>query len=253
MTRILSIILLILLLSIGRGRGAKTFLTFYLSIILIASYVILMSMGINAIILAIIICLIATVITLFILNGYNKKTISSFISIAIVLLIITIMIMIVGYNANIQGFTMEDLDSIGAFSYDINYSMTDVIIGMYLICIIGTVIDTSISISSSMNEVYENNKKINSKELFLSGMNIGSDILSTTINTLYFALMSSFIGFFMWYRGFELEYIINSKSFVQKIIELLLSFIASILIIPITSYISSKILLTKKLDKQQII
>lgn len=246
MTRLLSIILLILLLLIGRERGAKTFLTFYLSIILISAYVLLMSFGLNAILLAIIICLIATIITLFVLNGYNKKTISSFISIIIVLLIISIIILIIGNISNIQGFSLESLEAVGAFSYDINYSMTDVIVGMYLICVIGTIIDTSISISSAMNEVYENNQKITSQELFKSGMNIGSDILSTTINTLYFALISSFIGFFMWYKGFELEYIINSKSFSQKIIELLLSFIASILIIPITSYISSKILLKEK-------
>lgn len=249
MTKILSIILFILLLLVGKSRGAKTFLTFYLSIILISSYVLLMSLGMNAIVLAIIICLIASYITLFSLNGYNNKTISSFISILIVLIIMTILILLIGSNSNIQGFTNENLESIGAFSYDINYSMTNLIIGMYLICIIGTIIDTSISISSSMNEVYENNKKITSKELFISGMNIGSDILSTTINTLYFALISSFIGFFMWYKGFELEYIINSKSFIQKLIELLLSFIASVLIIPITSYISSIILL-KKLDKK---
>ena len=63
-------------------------------------------------------------------------------------------------KANISGFGVESLETIGVFSHDINYSMTNVIIGMYLICTIGTIIDTSISVSSAMNEIYENNKII---------------------------------------------------------------------------------------------
>ena len=121
--------------------------------------------------------------------------------------------------------------------------MTNVIIGMYLICTIGTIIDTSISISSAMYEVYRNNKNMNAKELYNSGMNIGKDILSTTINTLYFAVVGSFIGFFMWYYSLSFNFWAVSKSFEQNIIQLLLCFIASVMIIPITSYISSKMII----------
>lgn len=247
MILILSIILFLLLSLVGGKRGIKTFITFYLSIGLIILYIILMNLHINAIFLALIICLLATIICLFLLNGYNLKTKSSFISIIIVLFIIFFLIYLIGINANIEGFSIESLDSIGAFSYDINYDMTNVFIGMYLVSIIGTVIDTSISISSAMNEVLENNPKINDQELYTSGMHIGSDILSTTINTLYFALISTFIGFAMWHKGSNIGFIINYKSFTQELIQLLISFIGSILIIPITSYISSKILLKKKI------
>ena len=114
------------------------------------------------------------------------------------------------------------------------------IIGMFILCIIGTIIDTSISISSALYEVKENNKKISKNELFKSGMNIGKDILATTINTLYFAFIGDFIAFFIWHYSSGIEYIINYKVFASDIIELLFCFIGSILIIPITSYICSK-------------
>ena len=241
----LSIILFILLLIIGKSRGVKTFITFYLSIMLILLYLIIMKFGINPIILAIIICLLATVSTLFIINGINIKTKSSFISIMIVLFFIFIMIFIIGKRGNIQGFAMESIEAVGGYSYDIKTSMIDVIIGMYLVSIIGTVIDTSISISSAMNEVLENNPHLNDKELFKSGMNVGKDILSTTINTLYFAIVSNFIGFFLWHRGVNFEFVINYKVFAQEIVQLLVSFIGSILIIPITAYICSKKLVKK--------
>ncbi len=241
MITILFIIFFSLLLLVGRERGFKTFLSFILSLFLIILYVRFMALGISAIVLAIITCILSTIVSLFILNGYNNKTKSSFISILFVLLIISIFIIVIGKVSHVGGFSVEELDTVGMYNRDINYNMNDVIVGVYLVCIIGTVIDTSISISSAMNEILVNNRDISSKELFKSGMNVGKDILATTINTLYFAIISGFIGFFMWHRDTSFGYIINYKAFAQVILELLLSFITSILIIPITAYISSKL------------
>ena len=242
---ILSCILLILLLIVGKGRGFKTFISFYLSILLIILYLAFISLGLNAYILAITTCIMATIITLFMINGYNIKTKVSFYAIMIVLAIIFSLIFIISKNANIQGFSMESMEGIGGLSFEINTNMTDILIGMYLVSVIGTIIDTSISVSSSMNEVYLNNPKLNSKELFHSGMNVGKDIMSTTINTLFFALISSFIGLFMYHHNVSFEYIINYKEFAKLVIELLFTFLASIMIIPITSLIASKIFIKK--------
>ena len=240
---ILSLILFILLLLIGRSRGLKTFCIFYLSIFLIIIYLYIINLGFNAITHSIIICVLVTLVTLFGLNGVNVKTKSSFKSIMIVLLFIFLITFFIGKNANIQGFSAESLEAIGGYSFDLNYDMTNVFIGMYLITIIGTIIDTSISISSALNEVHLNNMNLDKHELYKSGMNIGKDILATTINTLYFALVAEFIGFFMWHYGSSFSFLLNYKSFAQEIIKLSLCFIASILIIPITSYITSRALL----------
>jgi uncharacterized membrane protein len=109
--------------------------------------------------------------------------------------------------------------------------------------------DTSISVSSAMNEVFENNPHLKRKELYKSGMSIGRDILSTTINTLYFALVSNFIGFFMWYYSMSFNFLAVSKTFDRYIVQLLLCFIVSILIIPITSYVSSIMLIKNCYNK----
>ena len=243
MIKILSLIFLILLILVGRTRGLKTFVVFYLSIFLIMLYLTFIRLGLNAIILAIITCILAASTILFILNGYNVKTKSSFISIMFVLIFVLLITMFIGKTANIRGFSIESIESIGYYSHDINYDMTNVIIGMYLICTIGTIIDTSISISSAMYEIYRNNKKISSHELYKSGMNVGKDILSTTINTLFFAVVSSFIVFFMWFYCVSFNFWSVSKSFEQNVIQLLLCFIASVMIIPLTSYISSKMII----------
>lgn len=248
MITILSIILFSLLVLVGKTRGLKTFGIFYLNLFLILVYLFLISIGLNAIIHAIIICIIVSATTLFGLNEINVKTKSSFKAIMIILSIILLLTFFIGKSANIQGFSAESLESIGGYSFDLNYDMTNVLIGMFLITVIGTIIDTSISISSALNEVYINNPYLNKKELYNSGMNIGKDIISTTINTLYFALVAEFIGFFMWHYGSGFGYIINYKSFVVEISKLLLSFIASILVIPLTSYITASSLLKENYE-----
>ena len=247
MNKLLLLILFVLLLLVSQNRGAKTFFSFFLTMILIFIYIILMSFGLNAIILAITTCILVSVISLFFLNGKVPKTKAAFISVMIVLLIMFGLIFVIGKRSSLGEFGIESIETIVAFDLGINYSMNDVIIGMFLVSIIGTLIDTSISVSSAMNEVYENNPKMSDKELYKSGMNVGGDILSTTINTLFFALVSTFIGFFMWHKGLSFEEIINYKLLVKDLIELLSLFISSVLIIPITSFVSSKIL-TKKED-----
>lgn len=247
MISVLSIILFLLLIIVGRSRGVKTFATFYLSVLLILFYIILLRLGANPIIFAIITCIIASATTLFIINGINVKTKSSFYSIMFILTFIYLLIFLISKYSHVQGFSVESIENIGGFSFDTGVNMLDVIVGMYLVCIIGTVIDTSISISSTMNEVLENNPHLNSKELYKSGMNVGKDILATTINTLFFAILSSFIGFFLWHRGVNFGYVINYKAFNQELIQLLISFIGSILIIPITAYVASKMLKKERL------
>ena len=243
MITILSLVLFILLTIIGKSRGFKTFMIFYISLFMLMVYLFIIGLGFGAISNAIVLCILVSIVTLFGLNGYNVKTKSSFISILVILFFIFFMTYFITKNANIQGFSSESLESIGGYSFDINYDMTNLFIGMYLVCAIGTIIDTSISVSSAMNEVYLNNKNLNKNELFKSGMNVGKDILATTINTLFFTCVAEFIGFFMWHYGASFSYLLNYKSFAQEIIKLLLCFNASILIIPVTSFISSRLII----------
>lgn len=246
MIKILSLILLILLLIVGKKEGLKTYACFYLNYFLILVYIFLMGIGFNAIILSFIICLLASLVSLFLINGSNVKTKSSFISICIVLSIMFVIIFFIGNNANVQGFSYEAIEAIAGYSFDINYNMKDLIIGMILVCTIGTIIDTSISISTALNEVYLNNEGITQNELYNSGINVGKDILSTTINTLFFVFLSGIVGLFYWYYTESFEFIINYKTLCQELIELLCACIGSIIVIPITSYICSRNLSLQK-------
>lgn len=205
-----------------------------------------MSINFDPIIVTIIGCMLITYITLFYINGFNVKTVSSLLSVTLVVFITMILTYRMGSNAKIQGFDNAEIESIQFLSFYVNINFAKVVICQILIGLLGAIIDVSISISSSMNEVYRNDLNISKKNLFVSGMNIGKDILGTMTNTLLFAFIGGFMTLIIFFN--ELNYsfgdIVNSKVFCSEIFQILCSGIGIILIIPITAYITSKIILT---------
>lgn len=251
MIKLLSLILLVLLTIIGGKRGIKTFFTIYMNLALLFILVIIVGWGFNPTIPTLVICTIISIIILFFLNGYNKKTISSFISVILTLIVFTIITFILSNNIYIHGYTEETIESIGYLTYNIGINMLTLSSCIIIIGLIGTINDTSIAISSALYELHENNQKLKVKELFLSGMNIGRDILGTTTNTLFFAYLGGFMTLFIYFQDFQYSFttIINSKIFAIEFTRIILSGISSFLIIPLTSLITSVIC---KYDKEDL-
>ena len=169
-------------------------------------------------------------------------------SILVVLALLTILIFIMVKLTRIGGFGYEEYEDINMFSYDVGIDYSRISIGLIIIGLIGATIDSSMAISSALYEVKENNKHLSQKELFESGMNIGKDILGTTMSTLLFAFLGEFMTLLIWFKkgNYSLGDIINAKTFASEFIKIMFSAIGCILVIPITSYITSKDLSVRK-------
>ena len=162
----------------------------------------------------------------------------------VVLIILSFLIFFVTKISRIAGFGYESYEEINMFSYDVRIDFTDIAISMILISLIGATVDSSIAISSALYEVYDNNKNLSKKDLFLSGMNIGKDILCTTNNTLMFAFLGEFMTLLIWfYKGnYSFLEIVNAKTFASEMIKIFFSAIGCIIVIPITAYITTETL-----------
>ncbi len=241
MIKVLSLILLVLLLLIGGKRGLKTFITIYVNLFLILLLVIICGWGFNPLIWSFIISLIISLIVLFGLNGINTKTICSFGAVIVILLLFFVITLIFNNRLYVQGYTEENIEPISYVIYDTGLNMRNLAVSIVIIGLIGNIIDTSIAISSALYEVHVNNSKLTVKELFLSGMNIGKDILGTTTNTLFFAYLGSCMTLFIYFQDFRYSFstIINSKIFAIEFSRIMLSGMASFIIIPLTSIIVS--------------
>ncbi len=249
MNIILIILLFLLMIYIDIKRGIKLFLSILFNFIILMIIFYLIAVGLNPIICSLIGCFIISYIILYYVNERNVKTESSLKSVIIVLIILSFLIFFVTKISRIAGFGYESYEEINMFSYDVKIDFTNIAISMILISLIGATVDSSIAISSALYEVYDNNKKLSKKDLFLSGMNIGKDILCTTNNTLMFAFLGEFMTLLIWfYKGdYSFLEIVNAKTFVSEMIKILFSAVGCIIVIPITAYITTETL--KKDDK----
>ena len=249
MNIIIIILLFLLMIYIDIKRGIKLFLSILFNFIILMIIFYLIAIGLNPIICSLIGCFIISYIILYYVNERNVKTESSLKSVIIVLIILSFLIFFVTKISRIAGFGYESYEEINMFSYDVKIDFTNIAISMILISLIGATVDSSIAISSALYEVYDNNKNLSKKDLFLSGMNIGKDILCTTNNTLMFAFLGEFMTLLIWfYKGdYSFLEIVNAKTFVSEMIKILFSAVGCIIVIPITAYITTETL--KKDDK----
>lgn len=242
MNLILIVLLFLLMIYIDIKRGIKLFLSILFNFIILMIIFYLIAIGLNPIICSLIGCFIISYIILFFVNERNIKTESSLKSVIIVLIILSFLIFFVTNISRIAGFGYESYEEINMFSYDVKIDFTNIAISMILISLIGATVDSSIAISSALYEVYDNNKNLSKKDLFLSGMNIGKDILCTTNNTLMFAFLGEFMTLLIWfYKGdYSFLEIVNAKTFVSEMIKILFSAVGCIIVIPITAYVTTE-------------
>ena len=249
---VLAGILLILMIAVGGKRGAKTFAALYINIFILIFTVFLIACGFSAITASLLGCAVIGVVVLFVINGVNIKTVTAFAAIVTVLLIMTALMLYIGSQTHIQGFADENTDEICWYSPEIGLDMTQVSLAMVLMGLIGAIVDTSIAITSALNEVYENNPHLSKKELFISGMNIGKDMIGTMSNTLILAfagsgmtMLLSLISF-----GYSLRQFFSSDYLAIEMAQGICSTIGVIISVPITSAICAWLLIRQKRENE---
>ena len=241
----LSAILFVLLAIIGREKGVKTFCSAYANFFMIILSAILIVMGANPVAVGLIFSVLFSLITLFGVNGCNRKTEASFFSVLIVLLLTGLFIGWIGMKSNLSGFPAEYSEEIaetGITSSNVHINYFDVFVTVILMGLIGSITDAALDAATTVNEIYQNNKNMPVRELVLSGFNIGGDILGTMVNTLFFAFWGTFMGYFIWHQGESIMKVLNGKAFAFEYIRIAFSGLGCILVIPISCIITTILL-----------
>lgn len=129
---------------------------------------------------------------------------------------------------------------------DYNIKLSGILFSSILIASLGAVMDVSMSMASSMQEIFLANPKISSKDLFLSGLNVGRDITGTMSNTLILAFAGSSLPLIMmiWAYGMSIRQFMNIPRIVIEIMHGLSGSIGIIASVPCTAIVS--IFLLKK-------
>ncbi len=230
---------LVLMAIIGGKKGLRAIASLVLSILLIFKVLIpLIIIGWNPVWTSLAIAILITVLTLLIISGFHKKTYSAILGTTAGLFVAVILAMIFGNLAHLTGLSSEEARMLVSRFPDLE--PRGVLFGSIIIGAIGAVMDVSMSISSSINEIKQHNPNIGYKELVKSGMNVGKDIMGTMSNTLIFAYVGTSIALLLLFTEFGESYtkFINFDFVAEEVIRSIAGSIGLIATIPFTAWIA---------------
>lgn len=233
----LSIVLLVLMALIGGKTGLRSFLSIIINAILLILVAVLISWGLNIIILLLIFVPLKLATIIFL--GTHDYTVAknSFLSSLIICITVGILIFIMQFFAQAAGFGPEAGEELVGLSElpGISYPLISVTVAIF--STLGAVAEAGVAMSSGLLELHTQHPQLSKQELLKSGNIIGRDILGTTINTILFGMFGSFLPLFIWYfrLHYNLSSILNDKLFINEALIIMYSVVAVLLIIPLST------------------
>ena len=178
------------------------------------------------------------IVTLFCMNGCNKKTVSALLSTLCVLaMVMTVFSLVVHHTEELDFSTMEYLD---LRSID---NPEEIFYAEILLSGLGAIMDVAVDISTALSEIIKLKPEISFRQLFRSGREIGHDIMGTMINILLFVFISGLIPMCLIRMNNDVSFLTIIRLYI--LCELCRFFVESIgivLAIPVSVLITSGIL-----------
>lgn len=230
----------ILMIIIGKLKGIKSLITLLITGLTIWKvFIPLIMKQYSPIMASILACFIISITTLVITSGLNKKTLSALLGTLSGVIISGIVSLIVGKYARISGFANEDAQLL--LSAPIKLDLKGLLFAGIILGALGAVMDIGISISSSVFELKKINIKMTKKELIISGMNIGKDIMGTMSNTLILAYVGGSIQMILLFVAYKtsISEVLNKELIASEILRAFSGSIGLLCAIPITVGISA--------------
>ncbi len=230
---------LVLLVVIGRIKGLKSVLTIGLTLLLVLKGLIPgILQGYSPILLAVLISIVVTLATIFIISGINIKSISAVIGILGGVLIAGILTLWIGSSAHLTGFSSEEATMLLYIPQNVDFNVRGLLFAGIIIGSLGAVMDVGMSIASALQEVKNANPEIATKDLMRAGFNVGRDIMGTMSNTLILAYTGSAIPLLILFTAYEpsLVDVINLDIIATEVVRAMAGSIGLIMTIPITVF-----------------
>ena len=233
------------LIILGRGQGLKSALGLVFTCVLIVTVLIpALFAGFPPVPVSIGLVSIMTIVSFILISGFTRKTYTAIAGTVSGITIAGIISAIVSYSAQLSGVNMEGGEQLLNLTPDYNLKLDGLLFTSILIASLGAVMDVSMSIASSMQEILSANPRLSKKELFKSGLTVGKDITGTMSNTLILAFAGSSLPLVMmiWGYGMSFTQFINIPRIVIEIMHGISGSIGIIAAVPCTALVALFIL-----------
>jgi len=233
------------LIILGRGQGLKSALGLLFTCVVIVTVLIpALFAGFPPVPVSIGLVSIMTIVSFILIGGFTRKTYTAIAGTVSGITIAGIISAIVSYSAQLSGVNMEGGEQLLNLAPDYNLKLDGLLFTSILIASLGAVMDVSMSIASSMQEILAVNPRLSKKELFKSGLTVGKDITGTMSNTLILAFAGASLPLVMmiWGYGMSFKQFINIPRIVIEIMHGISGSIGIIAAVPCTALVALVVL-----------
>lgn len=236
---------MVLLVVIGRKKGVFSLVSIIATISLMFFVLVpLILHGVNPVVSAVVVGILSTIITIYLVGGFNSKSSAAILGTAMSLIFAGGMSLAAIWMARLTGFAGEE--SMFLYSTRPDLSFKGILAASMIIAALGALMDTGVSIASSVNEIYETDKKLTVNQLFKSGMNIGKDIIGTMSNTLILVYLGSALPLVLLSNNIDLQKFFNLNQVSTEILSALIGSISILACVPLTAIIAAYLIKHQK-------
>lgn len=237
---ILLVIFLILLLVFGRWQGFNTIVSLALTCLAVF-YVFIPAVlaGESIYLWSVATCIYVTLMTLFIVNGVNRKSIAAILGCLAGVTLSAILTLIMDQTMLLTGVLDENSVILYGLRPENPLNLRAIIFASIIIGAVGAIMDVSISIAAALAELKDKLPHISFKELWQSGMTISRDIMGTMSNTLILAYIGGFMScvlLMVAYNSSMLD-LFNREVIVVECLQALVGSLGILMTLPFTSLI----------------
>lgn len=239
MLMILGLILLFLIMIIGGDRGVISLIALVGNMLLLSLAIWLMAAGAPVLLVTIGMGIIISCVTLFYQNGTNEKTKSAFAAVLITMTVLFFFIYMVVWRSEAGGLNEIQAaeDDVLYYNMNLDINMRNVATAVIILSTLGAVLDMALTVTTSVYEVSIHKPEMKLTELVESGMQIGREVIGTTVNTLLFAYVGESLLLFSYLKmqDYTLETLLNSKILFQNCVSMIFGAIACVGVMPVAA------------------
>ncbi|MBE6072522.1 MAG: YibE/F family protein [Clostridium butyricum] len=245
---------LLILCIIGSKKGFKSAISLIFTFIcIIFLFIPMIYRGYSPFLSAVIIVILVTIVSMYLIDGITIKSISAILGTVIGVIIAGIFASGFGHLAKISGYNVSDIEELVFVANNTNLKIGGLLFSGILIASLGAIMDVSMSVASTINEIHYKKPNLSSKELFKSGINVGKDMMGTMSNTLILAFTGGSINTLILNYSYDMQYnqVINMYSIGIEIMQGISGSIGVILAVPLVAFITSFLLTNDKLKSSK--
>lgn len=241
-------VFLLLVCLIGGKNGVKAVVGLAFTVVaIIFIYLPMIYCGFSPFWAAVIIALVTTIVTMYLIGGFSIKTLCSITGTVIGVLVSGISAWLFGLAADIDGYNVSNIETLAYVGQNTKINIGGLLFSGILIASLGAVMDVAMSVSSAICEIKDKSPNLTGRQLFKSGMNVGRDMMGTMSNTLILAFVGSSVSTLVINYAYDLPFrqIINSYNIGIEIMQGVAGSIGVVLTVPIVALITSVLLSVK--------